>query len=336
MEGIGSSKIIKCKQLKWVLLSISFLMIGSCTHTPNVIENIAGKNYITYTSRCASCPSDPICAIVDDIVVTAGTTFSVCSVIPAGEGTIQINSSNCLIWTSNSNHTDIIKTCIIACTNGVCDTTEVSILPPVPGDSTGEFNSCSPDSVYFERDILEVITSSCAYTGCHNSASAAEGIRLDNYANIIKYGKIKAGKPADSDLYKVVTTTSSKSVMPPPPAARLSSTQISNIEKWITQGAKNNNCINSVSDCNSKDISFNSFVKPALASCVSCHRTGNTGGGINLDSYQGIKSAAQSGSILGSISWLPGFIQMPQGGSKLSDCTIQKVKTWIESGSPNN
>lgn len=85
--------------------------------------------------------------------------------------------------------------------------------------------------------------------------------------------------------------------MPPPPASRLTTLQINMIGKWITQGAKNNKCNENPGSCNTENVSFTTYIKPALASCTTCHKTGNTSGGINLDSYQGFKSAASSGRL---------------------------------------
>jgi uncharacterized membrane protein len=316
-----------------VLVFISSLF--SCTHEPINIGVVPTNSTVTYTPNCKTCASTEICPVVDDIAVNNTTTYKICSIKPADQGTFILNSNNCGIWTSNSSHTDIILTCIAVCTNGLCDTTIIKILPPVP-DNGGPSNSCHPDSIYFSKDVLDLITSSCAYTGCHNAASAKDGVILNNYTNIIRYGKVKPGKASESALYQVITTTSAKNIMPPPPAAKLSASQIAIIQKWINQGAQNNTCSEGGNGCDVSNVSFVNFVKPALASCVSCHTAGNTGGGINLDSYAGFKSAAQSGKLFGSINWSAGFKAMPTGGTKLSDCTIKKVKAWIDAGALNN
>ncbi len=181
------------------------------------------------------------------------------------------------------------------------------------------------------------LTQAISYCGNHGNAStAADGVRLYNYTNIISTGKIKAFKPSDSKLYKVIVESNAGDVMPPPPASRLTTLQINMIGKWITQGAKNNKCNENPGSCNTENVSFTMYIKPALASCTTCHKTGNTGGGINLDSYQGFKIAATSGRLLGAIKWSSGYMAMPQGSLKLPECTINKVKSWIDAGSPNN
>jgi hypothetical protein len=69
---------------------------------------------------------------------------------------------------------------------------------------------------------------------------------------------------------------------------------------------------------------------------VTCHKSGNASGGISLDTYAGTKAAALNGKLYGSISWSPGFKAMPQGGTKLPDCTLKKIKSWVDAGAPEN
>ena len=44
---------------------------------------------------------------------------------------------------------------------------------------------CDPDTLYFERDVLPILTGNCAYSGCHDVASARDGIVLNNFTNVI-------------------------------------------------------------------------------------------------------------------------------------------------------
>lgn len=92
-------------------------------------------------------------------------------------------------------------------------------------------------AVCFETDILPLLSSSCARSGCHDATSRAEGYILDSYNNIVKKGVI-AGNAAGSKIFKVLVKTGSER-MPPPPNAALTTAQISLIAKWINEGAKN-------------------------------------------------------------------------------------------------
>ncbi|MBK9566208.1 MAG: hypothetical protein IPO37_13885 [Saprospiraceae bacterium] len=58
-------------------------------------------------------------------------------------------------------------------------------------------------------------------------------------------------------------------------------------------------------------MSYVNNIKPILSSCTSCHKSGNTSGGVLLDTYQGVKSSISGGKLLGSISWASGFKPMP-------------------------
>ena len=312
------------------------LMLLSCSHQPAIPEIKPTTSNVTFTPACQGCPTEPICAVADDIIINETTIYSLCPPQPAGQGTLQINTGNCYVWTPSASQNEIVTTCIVVCTGKICDTTLVTIFPPLPVDTVFTGIKCNIDSVYFEKEILPLITANCAYSGCHNADTAAEGIKLDNYANIVKYGKIKPFNTSKSELYEVITETDQKDVMPPPPAAKLTGAQIALIAKWIGQGAKNNTCNEQPGGCNTDNVSFSAYVKPALASCTTCHKTGNAGGGINLDAYAGFKSAAESGKLYGALSWSSGFMAMPQGGTKLPDCNLNKIKSWIDAGAINN
>lgn len=89
--------------------------------------------------------------------------------------------------------------------------------------------------------------------------------------------------------------------------------------------------------CNTDNISYSETIFPIIEnSCLSCHNSNNSSGGINLSNYESIKSSAQSGQLLGSIKHSSGYSPMPQFGEKLSECTIAQVEAWIEQGMKNN
>ncbi|ULQ55131.1 hypothetical protein KJS94_10815 [Flavihumibacter rivuli] len=197
---------------------------------------------------------------------------------------------------------------------------------PPPSSST-----CSADTVYFSNTILPLIVSNCAMSGCHDAASAKEGIVLTSYQGIMKI--VKAGNARDSKLVEVIKDTGGDR-MPPAPNAPLSSAQIASIEKWINQGAKNNSCTGT---CDTSGvISYSTRVQPILNNkCTGCHNNNLASAGINLTNYTGVRTVALNGKLYGSIAHLAGYSPMPQG-SKLPDCEIATIKKWIDNGSPNN
>jgi hypothetical protein len=70
--------------------------------------------------------------------------------------------------------------------------------------------------------------------------------------------------------------------------------------------------------------------------CKGCHNPTSLGGGIDVSTYTAVKTIAANGKLMGSITHATGFIAMPQGSNKLSDCRIKQVQKWISAGSLNN
>jgi uncharacterized membrane protein len=195
-------------------------------------------------------------------------------------------------------------------------------------------STCSKDTVYFAQQILPIMLSSCAMSGCHSTASHKEGIKLDTYSNIMATGGINISNPTSSKIYRVMVKTGEER-MPPLPAAAMTSTQLSLISKWIGQGAKNNSCVES--GCDTANVKYSTHILPLIQNaCQGCHSGASPGGGINLATYAGVKAIADNGKFFGSISFLSGYSQMPKNGSKLTDCQITMVKIWINQGSPQN
>jgi hypothetical protein len=208
----------------------------------------------------------------------------------------------------------------------------------VPGSTGGgggyvpppAVSNCSPDTVYFVNDVFPIISSNCTMSGCHDNISHAEGVNLTTYARIMQY--VKAGNAANSKLYSVITRTGER--MPPPPMPALTADQKSKIQKWINQGAKNNNC---TGRCDTALFTFSGAIKPIMNDkCAGCHNPSNAGGNIDLTTYTGVKAVAANGKLYGSVAQQPGYSPMPKNGIKLSDCEIRQVQKWINGGSLNN
>lgn len=205
-----------------------------------------------------------------------------------------------------------------------------------PVDTTAQGVPCDPDKVYFELEVLPILLSNCAFSGCHDAASAEDGVILDSYDQVIKTGKVKPFKPNDSKLYKVLVDNDADDRMPldrPP----LPQDQIALISKWIQQGATNLKCDPDAGACDSTNVTYTQSILPVINTyCKGCHSGTAPSGNIDLATYQGVKVVATNGKLLGSISWSSGFSKMPQGGNRLPDCTIAKFKTWIDGGAPEN
>jgi Planctomycete cytochrome C len=197
---------------------------------------------------------------------------------------------------------------------------------------SGGTQPCSVDTVYFQNKVLPLLNSGCAMSGCHDAITHKEGVNLTTYANIIATGGVQPGNPAGSELYKVLNKSGSDR-MPPPPAAAFTQAQKDIIYKWILQGAKNNAC----NDCDTTVFTYSGAVSPLMNTyCKGCHNPLSLGGGIDVSTYASVKAIALNGKLMGSIQHTAGFIAMPQGSTKLSDCRIEQIQKWISAGSLNN
>lgn len=185
----------------------------------------------------------------------------------------------------------------------------------------------------FERDVLPIFVGSCAMSGCHSASSSKSGYNLSLYAGIIAKGLVK-GNCASSKIY----TTCVSGKMPKSPIAKLNATQLSNIKRWIDKGAPNET--NCPVICDTTQFTYTAAVVPIMSKyCYSCHATAaasSVGGGIILDTYNGIYTQAQNGKLLGDIRHSSGFNAMPLGGNKLVDCQITQICKWVTAGALNN
>ena len=175
-----------------------------------------------------------------------------------------------------------------------------------------------PLGICFQDDILPLVQSNCAKSGCH---AGNEDPDLSNYNNILK--QIKPGDPQNSRLYKYAIG----SEMPPPPNIPLNLEQVTLIYGWIKQGALNNSC-----GCDTNIFTFNGAVKPIIQKfCLGCHNTGSEND--ELVTYDDIKNKADK--ILKHITG-EDDIMPPPPANPLSECRITQIRKWINSGKPNN
>jgi Planctomycete cytochrome C len=203
------------------------------------------------------------------------------------------------------------------------------------GNGNGNQQStCDPDTVYFQTQVLPLLISNCAKSGCHTAADHKDGVVLDNYSNVMSTGDIDPGRADHSKIYKVLIENDPDDRMPPSPATQLSNAQIDLIYKWINQGALNNTCTDM---CDTTNVTFAGTIFPLIQnSCIGCHSGSAPGGLVNLGNYQNIAIVAQNGRLYGSVNHEQGFQPMPRGGNKLPDCKVNQIRIWIQNGALNN
>lgn len=92
------------------------------------------------------------------------------------------------------------------------------------------------------------------------------------------------------------------------------------------------------SNCDTANVTFSAVVKPIIDSrCATagCHNNA-TISGIDLSAYSGVAAIAASGKLVSAITHDGQTSFMPKGQSKLDDCTIAKITSWVNDGAPNN
>jgi hypothetical protein len=209
---------------------------------------------------------------------------------------------------------------------------------PDPNDPPVEVEPpCDPEVVYFEQGVLPILQSSCGYSGCHDAATAEEGIVLVSYASMMNSEEsdlVVPGQPQNSELFEVLVEDDPDKLMPPPnEGGPLSQAQIDLIWTWLEQGALNNSCV----DCDSTLASFSGAIVPTLsASCTSCHSGASPDGQLDLTTHAGVVSAVDTRNLMGCIQHSPYAEAMPPSGNPLTDCQIQQFQNWINAGMPND
>ncbi len=194
---------------------------------------------------------------------------------------------------------------------------------------------CDTTKVYFQNDILPILVSSCAFSGCHDAGTGTAGVILSTYDNLTNSNVVTAGDPDNSKLYKRITETNLNDRMPLG-ANRLAQENIDKIRQWILDGAENSFC-HSNTKCDTTNITFSgSILKIVQQKCQGCHHGFQPGGGIDLTTYNGIKAIAIDQRLLNVVLHAPGFKAMPLGGQMLPECEIEAIRVWTSAGAPNN
>lgn len=202
----------------------------------------------------------------------------------------------------------------------------------------GSDEPCDPNTVYFQQQVLPFLVSSCAKSGCHNTATAEDGVILDSYANVMNTGEVTPFDLSDSEIWEVINESDPDKRMPPAGENPLTQAQINMLALWINQGAQDLTCDDANGPCDSVSVSFAADVTPILQNkCVGCHTTAtSTNSFVSLSGFANVESVAVTGQLVGAITHDPSYAAMPDGGPKLNVCEIAKIKNWVSEGALNN
>jgi hypothetical protein len=90
------------------------------------------------------------------------------------------------------------------------------------------------------------------------------------------------------------------------------------------------------STCDTTHVTYAATITTLLNNygCLGCHVGVSPPGGINLETYDGLRIVVDNNRFIGAITHSPGYKPMPDGAGKMSPCDIDKVKAWIAAGTP--
>jgi hypothetical protein len=85
-------------------------------------------------------------------------------------------------------------------------------------------------------------------------------------------------------------------------------------------------------DCSKKAVVYADIKSVIETSCSGCHNEKHAKAGFNALSIESIKTAANTGELLGSIKHSSGYLGMPKGAPQLEQATIDKIECWMKNG----
>ncbi len=206
------------------------------------------------------------------------------------------------------------------------------------GNNPGGNGGGNSGGICFETQVLPLLQTNCAKSGCHDVATAEKDIVLDSYDRIMASNEtVVPGNLGESKIYKYITHNDPDKKMPPAPYPALNSGQVALIAQWIQEGAKNTTNCGNTGNCDSTKFAFVADIQPIIQNnCQGCHSGNTPGGGHDFTTHSGVQAVAQSGKLLAAITHAPNVPPMPQNAARLSDCNIAKMRRWIENGALNN
>lgn len=211
---------------------------------------------------------------------------------------------------------------------------EPKMMDTIPADTS---EVCHPDTIYFRKDVLPIILSSCGMELCHDAVTRQEGLQFTSYQTLINSGRLIPFDAEGSDIYQRMTSQDIAMVMPPSPRGPISDTNILVIKRWIDQGAQYLDCPDDTTCTIQMPLRFSRDVWPVIDKhCTGCHKGANPWADLYLRNYDEVKAIADIGLLVEVISHDPGVIPMPYNQGRLSQCIIDKISMWVDAGAPNN
>jgi len=324
------------------LIPLAFLTLASCTFDDEIIEELDSSilpvdcdtsnydyNTVIYPLIQNQCSSTQACHGAGSVFGEITTFENITSYVDNGsfEKRVLIDQDMPPAAPLSDCDQELIRSWL---TKGAPGNNDSDPPDPDPVLDTGD---CDPDVIYFGKDVLPILQSNCALSGCHDANTAEDGFDFSTYEGTIKKD-FKPGDPEDSEMYEVLVEDDHDDIMPPPPMDPLSAEQIQIIYDWIIQGGEDLSC--DPGSCNTEDVTFSGVVLPIIENkCKGCHSGTAPQGNVLLTNYDQTKALVDDGSLMGTLNNTGGYAVMPPAG-KLPDCEIQQIEAWVNNGASNN
>lgn len=198
-----------------LVLSLSLLTAVGCGTKSSLRGTIVGTVVDSQTGI----------GVAGATVVTSPTTVSVMTDI---NGSFTLADVEPGVYTITAHATDFNSNSLtVSVDSGLSATTHI-VLVSMGGS--------------FSRNILPVLNVNCAIVGCHNDSSAAAGLRLNSYSNLMRgsrYGAVIL--PYDAQTSKLIRRIKGiETPRMPKDRPSLSTSDQGLLTNWINGGARNN------------------------------------------------------------------------------------------------
>ncbi len=131
-----------------------------------------------------------------------------------------------------------IAAVVLLATSSGCNKQE-SVIAPTPIDY-GNITT-----IIYSQHVQPLLHQTCATTGCHNTATKAAGLALTSWADVLKgsrYGEVLIPFAPDRSLLTLLFDgTTVRRTHPALTARTLTTTELAFLQRWIAEGAQNDN-----------------------------------------------------------------------------------------------
>ena len=105
----------------------------------------------------------------------------------------------------------------------------------------------------------------------------------------------------------------------------------------ISRSCVNNNEeeLYGIRPCDTENVTWESKIREIMqVNCVMCHGPDVAFRGVRHDTYESEMIVVNDGRLRGVVNHLPGYSKMPKDRSKLPECELKLINTWLDNGAP--